>query len=343
MQVMEKNKSSTERDLLIIALSSLNFLSAEEKLLVYNSTDTLEMLSKMSISDFESIIQRHISQKWNGDTVLKRTLISRKILSSFNIKYATMFSEEYPENLRNIPDLPFVLFYRGNISILNNKCVSVIGTRAVTPDGKQAAFDFGKNAANDGWTVVGGLSEGVEYFAHLGALKAESGKTVALLPCGIDTIVPSANKMLAASIIKKGCIVSEYQPGVPVGHWSYAQRNRLLAGVASDVVLVQAPTGSGSLTTANLTEEYNRELYIMKTAFSPKAIEVNGIKKNMMSKKDNKKEDEKKKKKMKNICNFVLDDGIPVIDDYVDFIKCKDEKPGSRFYDVSEFEQSFAM
>jgi len=339
MQVMEKNKSLIEQDLLVLALSSLNFLSAKERLLIYNSVDSLEMLSKMTINDFSRITNHCFRQKtWNADEIVKRALRGKKILASFGIKYLPVFSDKYPESLRNIPDMPFVLFYRGNIELLNTPCLSVIGTRTVTSEGKQAAFDFGKAAADDGWTIVGGLSEGAEYFAHYGALKSEAGRTVAFLPCGIDNIVPACNKPLAAAIIKKGCLVSEYQPGMPVAHWCYAQRNRLIAGVSSDTVLVQAPAGSGSLTTAALVEDYNRDLYIMKTAFSSKALEVAEIKKKAIKKGAENKEN---KGKIKNICNFVIDDGIPVIDDYEDFIKCKNEAPGTRSYDVSDFESSF--
>ena len=341
MQVMEKNKSPIEKDLLILAISTINFLSANEKALIYNSVDTLDSLSNMTVHDMEKIAGRKlVSKTWNGTEAAKSALRGKKIMTAFNIKYFSMFCEEYPETLKNIPDLPFALFYRGDFSILNNQCVGIVGSRMITPDGKQETFDFAKQAADSGLTVVSGLATGVDYYAHLGALKSDSGRTVAILPSGIDTIVPTCNKQLAGAIIKRGCLLSEYPPGATAMSWRFVQRNRLIAGVSSDVILVQAPPASGALITADFVEDYGRELYILKTAFSPMALQAVEIKKKKIA---SEMASGKKKnyKSRRNICNLVMDDGIPVIDDYEDFIKCKSEKPGTRFYDVSNIAKLF--
>ena len=167
---------------------------------------------------------------------------------------------EYPELLRNIAEPPFLLYCHGNVSVLGERSVSVVGTRRISPRGRKSAHDFAYEACLNGCGVVSGLAYGADGYAHRGAVDAfyehhsdkeltALGKTIAVLPGGIDEIVPQGNKFLAEKILKSGgCIVSEYEPGVPSENWRFVARNRIIAGL-SPAVVVRASCGAARLGT----------------------------------------------------------------------------------------------
>ena len=262
-------------------------------------------------------------------------------MHTFDIKYTSVLADDYPAMLNNnVQDKPFAIFYRGDLSILEQPCVGIVGSRMLTAEGKRDAADFAKVAVENGMTVVSGLAIGADSAAHIGALKADAGRTVAVLPSGIDTIVPSGNKMIAAAVVKRGCLLSEYPPGTPPLNWRFVQRNRIIAGLSSDVLVVQSPPSSGALITAEFAQQYGRELYVLKSAFCPKALEAAALKKKkLLSEMAN----GKKKRKSKSICDYISADGVPVVENFGDFLKCKAEAPGSRYFDVSEVAQFFEI
>ena len=167
------------------------------------------------------------------------------------------------------------MFYRGNFSVLQEKCVSVVGTRRLTADGMNAAKAFAYDAALHGQTVVSGLAFGADACSHAGAVAAafdemekngvfceRCGKTAAVLPCGIDCVVTNANKRIARQILQTGgCLLSEYPPGVCAEKWRFVQRNRIIAGLSPATVIVQAPAGSGALITADFALDFGRMLF----------------------------------------------------------------------------------
>ena len=341
--MLDTKKTSAEQELVSIAVSGITFLSAREKLLLYNSIASVDEMSKMSVNDISNVVGRKVlSRSWDGNSIPASARRSRAIMHTFDIKYVTVMSENYPDGLQNIADKPFSIFYRGNFDILKNPCVGIVGSRLLTPEGRRETIDFSKSAADKGFTVVSGLASGADSAAHVGALKSDSGRTVAVLPSGIDTIVPAGNKSIATAIIKRGCLLSEYPPGTPPLNWRFVQRNRIIAGLSSDIVIVQAPPASGSLITADFAIDYGRELYVLKSSFEKKALSVAMMKKNKIEA-AKVAGTRKYTRKVKSICEYISEDGVPVIDDFNDFLKCKLEAPGERFFDVSEFIKFFEI
>ena len=168
----------------------------------------------------------------------------------------------FPPLLAAIHDPPSGLFLRGSADprLLQQRAVAVVGARACSPYGAHVGRLLGRELAAAGVVVVSGLARGVDGAAHQGALEVE-GATVAVLGCGIDRDYPASNRELARRIARSGLIVSEYEPGIDVAPWRFPARNRIVAGLAEAVVIVEARERSGALITADFALEEGREVF----------------------------------------------------------------------------------
>lgn len=219
----------------------------------YNSTESelkkLELLSSKEISAVKH-------------TSLKR---AEKIITDCennSIKISCYGDENYPEQLKLIYGPPVVLYYKGDMSILkDNLCITVVGTRRATDYSSYTTQYLSYNLAKTGTIVISGCAVGIDTDAHIGALKA-SGKTVAVLACGIDVNYPSENKELKERILEKGgALISELPPGEQATPYVFPIRNRILAGLANGVLVTHAPQKSGSLITAEHAVEQGKEVF----------------------------------------------------------------------------------
>src|SRR5262249_35767776 len=148
----------------------------------------------------------------------------------------------------------------GDSGLLELPAVAVVGARSCSAYGAHVARLLGRELAAAGLVVVSGMARGIDGEAHRGALEA-SGLTGAVLGCGVDRNYPSAHAELARRIGESGLIVSEYPPGVEPAPWRFPARNRLIAGLASATVVVEARERSGALITADLALEEGREVF----------------------------------------------------------------------------------
>jgi len=169
---------------------------------------------------------------------------------------------EFPPLLRAIHDPPAGLFVRGGADprLLTRPAVAVVGARASSGYGASVARSLGRELSAAGLVVVSGLARGIDSEAHRGALEA-GGSTVAVLGCGIDRDYPAAHAELARRIADGGLIVSEYAPGVEPAPWRFPARNRIVAGLCTATVVVEARERSGALITADLALEEGREVF----------------------------------------------------------------------------------
>lgn len=345
---IEKETLNNDEDILVLNLSlaRITFLSTEDKKKLLKNLDSSRSLALLSIEEIENLVGHPVSKKaaWNGNENLHMAQVAFYYCKKLNIQILLYADEDYPEILRQIHNPPFVLFYRGNISILKERSVSVVGTRRLTPCGKEGALSFGYNAVMDGCNVVSGLANGADAFAHKGAVNAcfdflekkqefpenkVIGKTIAVLPSAIDEIVPYGNRTLAENILKTGgLLVSEYEPGCQMAAWHFVERNRIIAGLSPATVVIQAPPGSGALITADFAVESNRDLMFHNACFDTLALQVSekvkaeldaGFSKGKVS-----------KFKRENTVEKYLEAGAPVIKDYKDYCVCFGESPGIR-------------
>jgi DNA processing protein len=167
----------------------------------------------------------------------------------------------FPTRLASIHDPPPGLFVRGGASteLLAEPSVAIVGARSCSDYGAHVARALGRRLAAAGVVVVSGLARGVDGWAHRGALDID-GHTVAVLGCGIDRDYPRAHSALAGQVAATGLIVSEYPPGVAPAPWRFPARNRLVAGLSSATVVVEARERSGALITADLALEEGRDV-----------------------------------------------------------------------------------
>ena len=177
-----------------------------------------------------------------------------------NIEWVTWEEERYPQYLKEIIDPPVVLFYKGDLELASSLCVSVVGSRKATAYGQKAAYEVAVESARAGITVVSGMAIGVDACAHKGALDA-MGKTIAVMPCGLDLCYPKSNEWLFHRVCQNGLALSEYPPGKKAEKWHFVERNRVVSGLSVATVVAQAGPKSGSIRTAQLAAEQGREVF----------------------------------------------------------------------------------
>jgi DNA processing protein len=169
-------------------------------------------------------------------------------------------SEDYPPLLKQIPDAPLVLYVRGDAKILSKYAVAMVGTRRPSAYGSSVAHRLAHDLAQRQLVVVSGLARGIDSAGHRGALEAQ-GTTVAVLGSGIDVIYPRENTRLAEQIMKSGAVISEFPLGTGPTPENFPIRNRIISGLSLGVVVVEAAEYSGSLITARLAVDQNREIF----------------------------------------------------------------------------------
>ncbi len=183
-------------------------------------------------------------------------------LEKIGVKVLPITSKEYPQLLKEIYDAPPVLLVRGEFPHpADDFAVAVVGSRVLTSYGKQATNEIARGLAQAGISIISGLALGADATAHQAAIDC-GGRTVAVLGNGIDAIYPPRNRKLAEDILKKGgAIISEYPIGTEPAAYNFPQRNRIIAGLAKGVVVSEGKKKSGSLITASLALECNREVF----------------------------------------------------------------------------------
>jgi DNA processing protein len=169
-------------------------------------------------------------------------------------------SPEYPALLGEIHDPPLVLYCRGKLEALDRPGVAIVGTRRPTFYGLQMAQGMAYDLAKRDLVVISGLARGVDGAAHRGCLDA-GGCTIAVLGCGIDVVYPREHRQLTQQIIGNGLIISEFPPGTSPAPQNFPVRNRIISGIALGTVIVEASEYSGSLITARLAMDQNREVF----------------------------------------------------------------------------------
>jgi DNA processing protein len=230
-------------------------------------------LEKSGIS--EKLAEKIISERKNIDPEKKWEIIEKE-----NITIVPITSPQYPDLLKEIASPPYLLFAKGNIDLLQEKCISIVGSRSFTAYGKMATEKFSQEIASVGICIVSGLAFGIDALAHQGALTA-GGKTIAVLGNSLDEkcISPKANLTLAREILNKnGLLVSEFSPEMPASKLTFPMRNRIIAGLSMATLVIEAAEKSGSLITANYALESNRDVYATPgSIFSPQSEGTNNL------------------------------------------------------------------
>lgn len=169
-----------------------------------------------------------------------------------------------PSNLLSeIPDPPKQLYCYGDTSLLNKCCISIVGTRSITSYGMKVLDMFIAPFLKElEIVVVSGLARGIDGYVHRKCLQ-RGVRTIAVVPGGIDTAIPVCNREIWKEIQKTELLIAEHREGTKLNKYMYIERNRILAGVSKSVIVIEAGENSGSLTTAQLALDYNRDVYVV--------------------------------------------------------------------------------
>ncbi len=228
-----------------------HFSDAEE--LYFADIQSVERFEYLTKEAIESLQDKNLKEAQNIlDTCMDR-----------DIHILTFRDAAYPARLRNIPDAPMVLYYKGRLIDFDGlPLIGIVGTRHATAYGITVAKRMGYQIAVCGGVVVSGMAFGIDGVAMSGALTAGM-PVVGVLGCGVDIVYPPSNKALFADTVKSGCILSEFPPGTPPYGWNFPKRNRIISGISCGVLVVEAPQKSGALITAHQALEQGRDVFVV--------------------------------------------------------------------------------
>ncbi len=214
-----------------------------------------EALEKLGVPEK---VRQAISRR---DTASARQILAR--CERKGIRILPVGDSAYPARLRNTADAPVVLYYKGILPDWDSvPFIGIVGTRKVSAYGVQVAHQMGNQIAAGGAWVVSGGAEGGDTAAMEGALAAGRG-AVGVLGCGVDVPYPYTNRRLFDDVVQNGCLISEYPPGTQPKPWHFPARNRIISGISSGVLVVEAPEKSGALITARWALEQSRDVFVV--------------------------------------------------------------------------------
>lgn len=256
-------------NLLLLSIARFGFLSTNEKLTLYRSAASDRQFVEMRREGVERLVGRRLKCRvFDPKAALKAAEGDGKRLTREGIQYTFYEDTDYPPQLREIHDPPFLLFYRGKLPDYELPMLGIVGTRHPSGKAAKAAFRSGYEAGRSGIGVVSGLARGIDGFAHEGNVTG-GGRTVAVLGCGIDFVYPVQNRYLGVRILESGgAIVSEYPPGEQPLRYHFPARNRIISGLCRGVVVVEAPERSGALITVDHALDQGRDLFVHRDGLS---------------------------------------------------------------------------
>jgi DNA processing protein len=181
-------------------------------------------------------------------------------LEQKNNSVITLADSSYPTQLKEIPDPPPVLFVRGNPELLSLPQIAIVGSRNPSTSGLETAAAFALTLSHHGFVITSGLALGIDAASHQGALNAK-GYTIAVAGTGLDRVYPARHIDLATEIVNTGAMISEFPPGTLAKANHFPRRNRIISGLCQGLLVVEAAKQSGSLITARMALEQNREVF----------------------------------------------------------------------------------
>lgn len=239
----EPNRAELRAYLLLLALKAMRFRDLRKIARQLGCQAALQSLHSTFSTHSETFVNQQLA--W---------------MEAAQVQYLHISQAKYPSTLRAAPDPPAWLFTQGDIQVLQQPCLAVVGSRQASLLAEELASSICQTYADTGGCIVSGLAKGVDTAAHKGALQA-NGKTASVFGCGLDVIYPSRNSGLAKQIARSGICISEYPPKTSPQKYQFPERNRIIAGLCEGTVIIEAAIRSGSLITAKMALEAGREVF----------------------------------------------------------------------------------
>ncbi len=238
--------------------------SRRQKIALLKELGSIDAVLGLNSAQAQSILDSRLRRVGErpDQAMIARELVWLQESSHHLISY---FDQAYPECLREIDDPPLALYAKGDLSVLHEPAVSIVGSRRPSPIGSQVVKEISGTLSSLGIVIVSGAALGIDGLAHRAALDV-AGSTIAVLGNGINVVYPTKNKTLLKDIANNGLILSEYPIDQAPSRYTFPDRNRIVSGLSLGVVVIEAAERSGTLITARLATEQNRELMVVPGA-----------------------------------------------------------------------------
>ena len=241
-------------------IENLGSIRIQRLLKEYNTPKEIWKLKKEDLIKVEGIGDKVANEILDNKYRHNLEAIEQKMKRE-QIELITFQNELYPENLKYIYDMPISLYAKGNTNILKDFSLAIIGCRKNSSYGEKVAKAIGKGLAKQNIVTVSGLAKGIDCISQKATIEA-GGKTIAVIGSGINNIYPKENIELANQIIKTGgVIISEYLPDTKAEKMNFPARNRIISGISSGVVVVEAKNKSGTMTTVDFALEQGKAVF----------------------------------------------------------------------------------
>ena len=219
---------------------------------IYNATDReIRSVVGAKVSDCSALCDKNLEK---AESIYKFCTEKGVGIIHYN-------DEKFPPSLRDIPTPPVLLYYRGKLPDFGKGFrLAIVGTRSLSDYGRKNAFKLGYDMGSAGATVVSGMAIGIDSVALAGAIAA-GAPTIAVIGSGIDVCYPQSHLTLARTIVKNGCVLTEYAPGTKPEKFNFPRRNRLISGLCPATVVVEGKENSGSMITARHAKAQGREVF----------------------------------------------------------------------------------
>lgn len=241
-------------------IKSIGSIKKQKLLDKYNSPKEIWKLSKDELLKIEGIGEK-ISNEILDNEKRKNIEKIKKRMKEENIKLITIKDKEYPEKLKEIYDKPICLYAKGNIKLLNEFSLAIIGCRKNSEYGKTVTKAVTKAVVQKNMTTISGLAKGIDSICHKETTNFK-GKTIAVIGSGLDVIYPRENKGLVEEILtNEGLIISEYPLGEEPKKINFPARNRIISGLSNGVIVIEAKLKSGTMTTVDFALEQGKTVF----------------------------------------------------------------------------------
>lgn len=248
-----------------MALTRLTNFNYQQALELYRMVGSAQLLyeHRNDIGDIIHDASPHLmAALQNWDDAMKRADFEQKYMYEHGIRGLVLSDEDYPQRLLECPDAPLVLYYKGNADLNQAKIISIVGTRRITTYGQDLVRRFVSHLKRycPQLLIVSGLAYGVDINAHREAL-ANGYPTVGVLAHGLDTIYPYRHRDTAAEMLNRGGLLTEFMTQTNADKPNFVRRNRIVAGMADAVILVESAVKGGGLITCEIAQSYNRAVF----------------------------------------------------------------------------------
>ena len=243
-----------------IALSSIHGIGSQTFCHLLKTFGNPSNIFEASYSQLKEVVTEQIASEITKGVDNATLSDALHWLSRPNNHLVTLADAQYPQALLEISDPPPFLYAKGNLRLLSQPSIAIVGSRNASVQGEKNAEAFAQGLAEHGLCIVSGLALGIDGAAHRGALKAK-GATIAVVGTGLDIVYPAKHRDLAHQIVEHGLIISEFALGTPSKPQNFPKRNRIISGLSLGCLVVEANLQSGSQITARLSAEQGREVF----------------------------------------------------------------------------------